>query len=85
MYLSVESGALDVVELIGALRGGTGGRRGRARSAAPSIPRREDRGAQPTYEQRVLAARIRIDNQQRRPRVKTPEWIVELAKGNIGQ
>lgn len=85
MYLSVESGALDVVELIGALRGGTGGRRGRARSAAPSIPRREDRGAQPTYEQRVLAARIRIDNQQRRPRVKTPEWIVELAKGNIGR
>jgi len=84
LYLKVDAGALDAVGLIGAM---TGMRRRGARTAASSIPQREDPGTQPTYEERVLAARIRvrIDKQQRRPRVKTPEWIVELAKGNIGR
>jgi len=84
LYLKVDAGALDAVGLIGAM---TGMRRRGARTAASSIPQREDPGTQPTYEERVLAARIRvrIDKQQRRPRVKTPEWIVELAKENIGR
>jgi len=84
LYVSVDAGALDAVKLLGAMSGSARVRRG-VSSAASSIPQREDPGAQPTFEEQVLAARIRvrIDKQQRRPRVKTPEWIVELSKENI--
>jgi hypothetical protein len=80
VYLNVDAGALDAVRLLGAMTGaprrqGVGGR------AETSIPQREELGAVPTYEERVLAARIRVkvDKQQRWPRVKTPDWIVRLA------
>jgi hypothetical protein len=86
VYVNVDPGALDAVRLLGAMTGvprsgGVGGR------AERSIPQRQDPGATPTYEERVLAARIRvkIDKQQRWPRVKTPEWIVQLAKRDIGR
>jgi len=83
LYIRVDPGALDAVKLLGAVNG----RRGRLRPGAEAIPQREYPGARPTYEQRVLAARLRvkIDRQQRRPRVKTPEWIVRLAQGEIGR
>lgn len=86
VYIGVDASALDALRLLGALNGSPRSqRRGTASGAA--IPQREDPGARPTYEERVLAARIRvrIDKQQRRPRVKTPEWIVQLAKGDIGR
>jgi hypothetical protein len=81
VYLRVDAGALDAVKLLGAMNGHRG------RSGADAIPQREDPGAKPTYEQRVLAARLRlkIDKQQRRPRVETPAWIVRLAQGDIGR
>jgi hypothetical protein len=86
LYVSVDAGALDAVRLLGAMSGSARDRR-RGGPAASSIPQREDPGAQPTLEEKILAARIRvrIDAQQRRPRVKTPEWIVELSKGDIGR
>jgi hypothetical protein len=86
LYLRVESDALDAVGLLGAMTGVQRGQR-RGGPETSSIPHREDPGAQPTFEQRVLAARtrVRIDKQQRRPRVKTPEWIMELAKRDIGR
>ena len=86
LYLSVDAGALDAVRLLGAMSGSAPNRR-RGGPTSSSIPQREDPGARPTYEEQVLAARIRvgIDKQQRRPRVKTPEWIIQLAKGDIGR
>jgi len=86
LYLSVDAGALDAVRLLGAMSGTARERRG-DEPGRSSIPQREDPGARPTYEEQVLAARIRvgIDKQQRRPRVKTPEWIIQLAKGDIGR
>jgi len=83
LYLRVDAGALDAVKLLGAMNG----HRARSRPGAEAIPQREDPGARPTYEQRVLAARLRvkIDRQQRRPRATTPEWIVQLAQGDIGR
>ena len=83
LYLRVDAGALEAVKLFGAMNG----RRGGSRPETQAIPQRDGPGAQPTYEQRVLAARLRvkIDRQQRRPRVKTPEWIVRLAQGDIGR
>ena len=71
--------------LLGAMSGSARDRR-RGGPAASSIPQREDPGAQPTLEEKILAARIRVRvDKQRRPRVKTPEWIVRLAKGEIGR
>lgn len=86
VYVRVDAGALDAVGLLGSMAGVPREKR-RGGPGTSSIPQREDPGAQPTFEQRVLAARIRvrIDKQQRRPRVKTPEWIVELAKRDIGR
>lgn len=86
LYLRVDPGALDAVGLIGAMMGVPSGQR-RGGQGTSSVPQREDPGAHPTIEQQVLAARIRVrmDEQQRRPRVKTPEWIVELAKRDIGR
>jgi hypothetical protein len=86
LYVRVDAGALESVGLLGAMAGVPGWRR-RGGPGLPSIPQREDPGAKPTYEQRVLAARIKVrsDKRRRRPRVKTPEWIVQLAKGNIGR
>jgi len=86
LYLRVDAGALESAGLLGAMAGVPRGRR-RGGPGPSSIPQREDPGAKPTYEQRVLAARIRVklDKRRRRPRVKTPEWIVQLAKGNIGR
>jgi hypothetical protein len=83
LYLRVDDEALDAVKLLGAMNGHHAG----PRSRDPAIPQREDPAWRPTYEQRVLAARIRvkIDGQQRRPRVTTPEWIVRLAQGDIGR
>lgn len=83
LYVRVDPGALDAVKLLGAITG----RRGRSGPGADSIPQREDPERKPTYEQRVLAARLRvkIDRQQRRPRVRTPEWIVRLARGDMGR
>ena len=85
LYLSVDAGTLDAVKLLGAMSGSARDRR-RGGPAASSIPQREDPGAQPTLEEKILAARIRVRvDKQRRPRVKTPEWIVRLAKGEIGR
>jgi hypothetical protein len=87
VYLNVDAGALDAVRLIGAVTGAPRFGCGDV-GAGSSIPQREDPGARPTYEERVLAARIRvkIDRQQWWPRrVKTPEWIVQLAKGDISR
>jgi len=86
VYVRVDAGALDALELLGSMAGVPRGQR-RGGPGTSSIPQREDPGAQPTFQERVLAARIRvrIDKQQRRPRVKTPEWIVELAKSDIGR
>ena len=86
VYVRVDAGALDAVGLLGSMAGVPREKR-RGGPGTSSIPQREDPGAQPTFEQRILAARIRvrIDKQQRRPRVKTPEWIVELAKRDIGR
>jgi hypothetical protein len=83
LYVSVESGALDAVKLLGAMNGHSG----RSRPGTELIPQRENPSANPTYEQRVLAARLRvkIDGRQRRPRVKTPAWIVRLAQSDIGR
>jgi hypothetical protein len=83
LYIRVDPGALDAVQLLGAMNG----RRPRSRLGAEAIPQREDPEGKPTYEQRVLAARLRvkIDRQQRRPRVKTPGWIVRLAQSDIGR
>jgi hypothetical protein len=84
VYLRVDTSALDAVGLLGAMAG-VPQRTRPAGPGTPPIPQREDSGAQPTFEQRVLAARVRvrIDKQQRRPRVKTPEWIMKLAKSDI--
>ena len=83
LYFRVDAGALDAVKLLGAMNG----RRGRSGPGEGAIPQREDPDSKPTYEQRVLAARLRvkIDRQQRRPRATTPEWIVQLAQGDIGR
>jgi hypothetical protein len=86
LYVSVDEGALDAVRLLGAMTGAPPFRPGVVRAQSP-IPQRENPGATPTFEERVLAARIRVrvDSKQRRPRVKTPDWIVQLAKGDIGR
>lgn len=83
VYVRVDPGALDAVKLLGAMNG----RRGRSGPGAGAIPQREDPEGRPTYEQRVLAARLRVkvDRQQRRPRVRTPGWIVQLAQRDIGR
>jgi len=86
VYVKVNTGALDAVGLLGAMTG-VPRRQIRGGLETSSIPQRENPGALPTFEQRVLAARIRvrIDKEQRRPRVKTPEWIVDLAKSDIAR
>lgn len=85
LYLKVDDGALDAMGLLGAMTGSARDRRRGGPTSSP-IPQREDPGGRPTYEERVLAARIRVRiDKQRRPRVKTPEWIVELSKGDIGR
>jgi hypothetical protein len=73
LYVRVDGAALDAVGLLGAMNGVRREQRRGGPGTSP-IPQREDPGgAQPTY------------SQQRRPRVKTPEWIVELAKRDIGR
>jgi hypothetical protein len=87
VYVSVDAGVLDAVRLLGAMTG-TPRPRFEGVRADRSIPQREDPGATPTFEERVLAARIRVkvDAQQRwLRRVTTPEWIVELSKQDIGR
>jgi hypothetical protein len=84
VYVCVDAAALDAMIVIGAISGTFRNRR-RAGVEASSIPQRDDLGAVPTYEERVVAARVRVnvDRQARRPRVKTPAWIVELARDNL--
>jgi hypothetical protein len=86
VYVGVDAGALDALRLLGAMSGSPRSRSGGAGSRT-SIPQREEPRGKPTHEERVLAARIRvkIDKQQRRPRVRTPEWIVRLANEDIGR
>ncbi|WP_188508826.1 hypothetical protein [Conyzicola nivalis] len=87
LYVSADVRALDSVVVLGAMTGSNAGRPPSAQAGSASIPLREEPRAQATYEQQVLAARIRvkIDKQRRRPRVMTPEWIVQLSKSDIGR
>jgi len=79
LYVAAEENALHAAGLLGALMGI---RSGASRTGTNNaVPNRADPEGAPTHRERVLAARIRVrlDRQSRRPRVRTPEWIVRLA------